>query len=101
MGNQKLFDYLNQEANWIALESDMQEIRNIVLEEAGFKWITDKLPEVDMTITRYSDTVLYSTPTKTKVGYYDHTGKWYNEIYGEFELEKVIAWMPLPKPYNP
>lgn len=96
----KLKEFLSGET--IFIESDLQEIRNIVLEEAGFKWITDKLPEVDMTITRYSDTVLYSTPTKTKVGYYDGFKKqWYDEIYGEFELEEVIAWMPRPNPYNP
>lgn len=48
MNNKRLFDYLQQDANWLPLESDMHEITNIVLEEEGFKEIQDERERQDL-----------------------------------------------------
>ena len=93
MSNQKLFNYLSQEANWSPLESNMHEIIDIVLEEEGFKWIpvSERLPDD-------ADTVLATTKDGLVYHVIKHPSCFAiaNDI-----IVDVLAWMPLPKPYDP
>lgn len=101
----KISNYLFQEANWLPIESDIREIRNIVLEEAGFKWIpvSEMLPE-QVPNTSFSVAVLYSKDNEdVAYGNYNYMREqWYDIRTGKFyEKERVLAWMPKPKPYQP
>lgn len=66
------------------LNSDLDEIRNIVLEEEGFKWVPG-LPEKEgWYLASYKENGIVDVDC----------------IYFPTNFE-VVAWMPLPKPYKP
>lgn len=92
----KLFDYLHTELGCLPLETELQEIRDIVLEEEGLKWIpvSERLPDKEgkyIVTDKYNDVVvseLYSS------------GRWVDNVEGYYEV-LPSAWMPLPEPYKP
>lgn len=91
----KLRTYL-EEWDITLLNSDLDEIRDIVLEEAGFKWIpvSEGLPDGDTL-------VLVSMDRKSVFLGYVYGNEWRYEEDGEKMNGDVLAWMPLPKSYKP
>lgn len=81
----KLYDYLlDKYGLGVHDESDMDIIRDIVLEETGFKWIPG-LPEKEgWYLASYKENGIVDVDC----------------IYFPTNFE-VVAWMPLPKPYEP
>lgn len=99
----KLFDYLIQEANWIPLQTNLQEISDIVLEEAGFQWIpvSERLPEsTDVFIVTFLWDKIKEV-TVTTSSFFKHNGWAVEKDNTGFNRGKVLAWMPKPKPYDP
>lgn len=92
----RLFEWFYNDLGKGPSESEMQEIRNIVLEEAGFQWIpvSERLPETENTVL-VTDEYGYGNS-----GYYSVDDKcWYLDGVGV--VPTILAWMPLPKPYEP
>lgn len=95
----KLKEFLSGET--VFLESDLQEIRNIVLEEEGFKWIpvTERLPEInEYVLITMKD--FFNHYTTIGVLIKDSIGdlKWIVDDIAVSSID-IIAWMPRPKPY--
>lgn len=65
-------------------------------------WIpcSERLPE-DVQIGDEYPTVIFCTKENTYAGFYEHYlgGKWWAED-GDYVVDDVIAWMPLPKPWK-
>ena len=65
------------------------------------QWIpcSERLPE-DVEIGEEYPTVIFCTDKATYAGFYEHylDGKWWTE--GDYTVDGVIAWMPLPEPYK-
>lgn len=85
-----LFDYLSKEFNLILLESDLNEITRIVLDEQGVRWIpiTEKLPDNN----GYYEITIEEIKGKQEVS----TAHFIN---GRFYSSNVIAWRQI-KPYK-
>jgi len=81
----------------IACEKEL----SIEPERKAGRWIpcSERLPE-DVEIGEEYPTVIFCTDKATYAGFYEHylDGKWWTE--GDYTVDGVIAWMPLPEPYK-
>lgn len=66
------------------------------------EWIpcSERLPE-DVQIGDEYPTVIFCTKENTYAGFYEHYigGRWWAED-GDYVVDDVIAWMPLPEPWK-
>lgn len=111
----KLFDYLQDEFNLPPpIELELQEIRNIVLEEAGFKWIpiSERLPDVEECEVTYNFvnkglTVFEHGRRRVAMATYKGGEFDVDTIYGSFRAShaggaiNIFAWRQRSKPYDP
>lgn len=89
----KLSEYFDMYNPMFLSEETLETITDIVLEEAGFKWIpvSERLPEegkmfYQVTLNRNGIIAL---------GWIFFSGKTWVTTF------EVLAWMPRPKPYDP
>lgn len=73
------------------------------LDNTSMRWIpcSERLPE-DVEIGEEYPTVIFCTIDETYCGfleYTEHGRTWWNAD-AEYEVDEVIAWMPLPEPYK-
>lgn len=97
----KLFGWFHKDCGMGLSESEIHEIRNIVLEEEGFKWIpvSERLPDEEGGSLTENVLVTAIGFLEPLIGYYHYrSDQWYRE---SGQAIKVIAWMPKPKAYNP
>lgn len=80
----------------------VNELRKLPSADRPQEWIpcSERLPE-DVQIGDEYPTVIFCTKENTYAGFYEYYlgGRWWAED-GDYVVDDVIAWMPLPKPWK-
>ena len=78
-----------------------KEINELPSAQPEPQWIpcSERLPE-DVEIGEEYPTVIFCTKDNVYVGFYEYYlgGRWW--AAEDYTVDKVIAWMPLPEPYQ-
>lgn len=87
-------DCISVEGYWAILER-MKKLPSVNPTKTG-KWIpvSERLPE------NHNQEVLISLEWGIDIGRYSD-GEWHSEWINHYDDGNVLAWMPLPKPYEP
>ena len=84
-----------------ALETQ-RRVRELTRRGRSQEWIpcSERLPE-DVQIGDEYPTVIFCTKENTYAGFYEYYlgGRWWAED-GDYAVDDVIAWMPLPEPWK-
>lgn len=89
----------------LAYETGVQYALNALkpLDNTSMRWIPchDRLPE-EVEIGEEYPTVIFCTIDETYCGFLEYTeyGKTWWSGDAEYEVDEVVAWMPLPEPYK-
>ena len=102
--NQPIEQFVDTNGNWDLVQTVLDcccEAVDRVKEEYNNGWIpcSERLPDTEH-ISGVSESVLVTTNIHSIfTAEYHRNGKWLDDV-GDWSLD-VIAWMPLPAPYQP